>query len=55
VLADVAQARRTQEGVTQRVQNYVSVRVRDDAARVRNAHATQHYEIAGSKCVYVGT
>ena len=55
VLTDVAQARCTQEGVTQGVQYYVSVRVRDDATRVRNAHATEHYEIAGSKCVYVGT
>jgi hypothetical protein len=55
VLADVAQARRTQEGVTQGVQYDVSVRVRDDAARVGNADATEHDEIAGSKCVYVGT
>jgi hypothetical protein len=55
VLADVAQARSTQEGVTQGMQYHVPVRVRDDAARVRNAHATQHDEIAGSKCVYVGT
>jgi hypothetical protein len=31
VLADVPQARRSQEGVTQGVQHYVSVRVRDNA------------------------
>jgi hypothetical protein len=53
VLADVAQACGTQEGVAQSVEHNVSVGVGDDAARVRNAHAAEHDKVAGAKCVYV--
>ena len=53
--ADVALGERAQDGVHQRMQRNVGVRMPGDAARVRNAHARQHDVIAVAESVYVET
>ena len=53
VLTDVAQAGCAQQRIAQRMQHHVAVRMRQDSARVGNADASQHDEVAGTKRVHV--
>lgn len=46
VLTDVAQARGTQQRITQGVQQHVAIGVRDHTMIMSNADATEHYRIA---------
>jgi hypothetical protein len=53
VLANVAQARGTEQGIDQRMQQDITVGVRDEPALVSHAHTTQHHEIARPEGVHV--
>jgi hypothetical protein len=53
VLANIAQARGAQQRIHQRMQQHVTVGVRDDAALVRHAHTPQHHKLARSEGVHV--
>jgi hypothetical protein len=51
--ADVAEAGRAEQGVAQRVQRDVAVRVRDHAVVVRDAHAADDHPLTGPEGVHV--
>ena len=53
VHADVAEPRRAQHGVTQRMQHHVAVAMRQYAARVRNAHAAEDDRIPRTEGMHV--
>src|SRR5260221_5326538 len=53
MLADIAERERAQKRVAQRVDRNVAVRMRDDAVRMRDAHAADHYRVAGTECMDV--
>ena len=46
MLADVALGERAEDGVDQRMQRHVGIRMSGDAARMRDAHAAEHDMIA---------
>jgi hypothetical protein len=53
MLADVAEARSAQQRIAQSMQDHVPVRVRAHTVRVRDTHAPEHDELAGTEGVYV--
>ena len=53
MLTDIAEASRTEQRITQRVQHDVAVGMRHHAARMGNAHSSQHEEVTGSESVDV--
>jgi hypothetical protein len=53
VLADVAQTGGAEHRIDQRMQQYITVGVRDHTARVGNAHAAEDDAIAGTEGMHV--
>ena len=55
MLADIAQRHGTEQGIAKRVEQHVTVGVRDDAVGMRHAHARQPHMVARAKGVHIET
>ena len=53
VLANIAQRGGAKQGVAQRMQQYVAIRMREQTRGVRNPHAAQGNEVAFSKTMHI--
>src|SRR5262249_28219565 len=53
VTTDVAQTGGTEKRIAQRMDQNIAVRVRDDAAIMRNSHAAEHDVVAGHEAMCV--
>ena len=53
MLADIALGERAQDGIDQRMQRHISIRMAGHAAAMRDAHAAEHHMIAVDKGVHV--
>jgi hypothetical protein len=55
VFADIAERARAEQCIAERMQQYIAIRMRNDAARMRDTHTAERNEIAIAKTMHVIT